>query len=144
MAQRQRERHQLRAVLRRGRQRLVESCPQLAKQVAILQQNPEVGFVYCDILTVDETGEPRVLDFGMAVANSLAAVGAALTFDAESPAGILKTDPALQKLIISGPSRDELRDYLDGRDFHNLFADGLSRVLERETTIEEVSRVTSI
>ena len=57
---------------------------------------------------------------------------------------ILKTDPELQKLIISGPSRDELRDYLDGRDFHNLFADGLSRVLERETTIEEVSRVTSI
>ena len=57
---------------------------------------------------------------------------------------ILKTDPDLQKLIISSPSRDELTDYLDGRGFHNLFKDGLGRVLNRETTIEEVSRVTSI
>jgi len=57
---------------------------------------------------------------------------------------ILKTDPDLQKLIISSPSRDELSDYLDGRGFHDLFTDGLVRVLERRTTIEEVSRVTSI
>ncbi|MDH3552707.1 MAG: ATPase, T2SS/T4P/T4SS family [Gammaproteobacteria bacterium] len=57
---------------------------------------------------------------------------------------ILKTDPDLQKLIISGPSRDELSDYLHGRGFRNLFTDGLARVLERRTTIEEVSRVTSI
>jgi len=57
---------------------------------------------------------------------------------------LLKTDADLQKLIISSPSRDELTDYLDGRGFHNLFKDGLARVLERRTTIEEVSRVTSI
>jgi len=57
---------------------------------------------------------------------------------------ILKTDAGLQKLIISSPSRDELSDYLDERNFHNLFKDGLSRVLDRSTTIEEVSRVTSI
>ena len=57
---------------------------------------------------------------------------------------ILKTDPELQKLIISSPSRDELSDYLKQRDFHDLFADGLARVLERRTTIEEVARVTSI
>ena len=57
---------------------------------------------------------------------------------------ILKTDPNLQKLIISSPSRDELSDYLGKRDFHNLFRDGLGRVLGRHTTIEEVSRVTSI
>jgi len=57
---------------------------------------------------------------------------------------ILKTDPDLQKLIISSPSRDELTDYLAGRGFHNLFKDGLIRVLDRNTTIEEVSRVTSI
>ena len=57
---------------------------------------------------------------------------------------VLKTDPDLQKLIISSPSRDELTAYLDGRGFHNLFKDGLTRVLERRTTIEEVSRVTSI
>ena len=57
---------------------------------------------------------------------------------------ILKTDAELQKLIISSPSRDELTDYLDGRDFDDLFDDGLARALERRTTIEEVSRVTSI
>ena len=57
---------------------------------------------------------------------------------------VLKTDAGLQKLIISGPTRDELSDYLDEREFHNLFRDGLGRVLDRNTTIEEVSRVTSI
>ncbi|MBT8131431.1 MAG: GspE/PulE family protein, partial [Gammaproteobacteria bacterium] len=57
---------------------------------------------------------------------------------------LLKTDAGLQKLIISSPSRDELRDYLDERNFQNLFKDGLRRVLDRQTTIEEVSRVTSI
>ncbi len=57
---------------------------------------------------------------------------------------LLKTDGDLQKLIISSPSRDELTEYLDGLGFNNLFKDGLGRVLERRTTIEEVSRVTSI
>ena len=57
---------------------------------------------------------------------------------------ILTTDGDLQKLIISSPSRDELTDYLDNRGFRNLFKDGLGRVLEKDTTIEEVSRVTSI
>ncbi len=57
---------------------------------------------------------------------------------------ILRTDAELQKLIISSPSRDELSDYLEQRNFHNLFKDGLGRVLERHTTIEEVARVTSI
>jgi len=57
---------------------------------------------------------------------------------------ILRTDADLQKLIISSPSRDELSDYLDARNFHNLFKDGLSRVIDRDTTIEEVARVTSI
>ncbi len=57
---------------------------------------------------------------------------------------ILTTDGDLQKLIISSPSRDELNDYLDQRDFRNLFLDGLGRIREKQTTIEEVSRVTSI
>ena len=57
---------------------------------------------------------------------------------------LLSTDGDLQKLIISSPSRDELTEYLDGRGFRNLFHDGLDRVLEKRTTIEEVSRVTSI
>jgi len=50
----------------------------------------------------------------------------------------------LQKLIISSPSRDELSEYLNGRGFRDLFKDGLSRALDRHTTIEEVSRVTRI
>jgi type IV pilus assembly protein PilB len=57
---------------------------------------------------------------------------------------ILRTDAELQKLIISSPSRDELTEYLAKRDFHNLFKDGMGRVLNRDTTIEEVARVTSI
>ena len=57
---------------------------------------------------------------------------------------ILKTDAGLQKLIISSPSRDELSDYLEEREFRSLFRDGLGRVLDRSTTIEEVARVTSI
>ena len=57
---------------------------------------------------------------------------------------ILTTDPELQKLIISSPSRDELSEYLEEREFRTLFADGIGRVLEKRTTIEEVSRVTSL
>ncbi|MDJ0911360.1 MAG: ATPase, T2SS/T4P/T4SS family [Woeseiaceae bacterium] len=57
---------------------------------------------------------------------------------------ILETDGDLQKLIISNPSRDELTEYLDSRGFRNLFQDGLERVLEQRTTIEEVTRVTSL
>ncbi len=57
---------------------------------------------------------------------------------------VLETNSDLQKLIISSPSRDELTDFLDGCGFRNLFRDGLARVLESVTTIEEVSRVTSI
>jgi len=57
---------------------------------------------------------------------------------------LLKTDGELQKLIISSPSRDELTAYLDQREFRNLFKDGMARVLERRTTIEEVSRVTTL
>ena len=56
----------------------------------------------------------------------------------------LKTDGDLQELIISSPSRDDLTDYLGKRDFRSLFKDGLERVLERRTTIEEVSRVIGI
>ncbi|MGI9203368.1 MAG: ATPase, T2SS/T4P/T4SS family [Woeseiaceae bacterium] len=57
---------------------------------------------------------------------------------------VLKTDAELQKLIISNPSRDELTEYLEHRDFDSLFADGIDRAVRRLTTVEEVSRVTSI
>jgi type IV pilus assembly protein PilB len=57
---------------------------------------------------------------------------------------LLTTDGELQKLIISSPTRDDLTEYLDSRGFHSLFLDGLARVVEKATTVEEVSRVTSI
>ncbi len=47
----------------------------------------------------------------------------------------------LQELIVKNPSRDELNKYIDTQNVKTLFSDGLDRVLEGITTIEEVSRV---
>ena len=55
----------------------------------------------------------------------------------------LSADPGLQQLILSSPNRDELTDYLEQHGVKGLFNDGLDRVLEGRTTIEEVSRVIS-
>ena len=57
---------------------------------------------------------------------------------------IVETDVALQKLIISNPSRDQLSSYLQERGCRLLFDDGLDRVVKGLTTIEEVSRVVNI
>ncbi len=54
---------------------------------------------------------------------------------------IIETDSSMQKLIISNPSRDNLTDYLNEHKIKLLFNDGLDRVLEGKTTIEEISRV---
>ena len=54
---------------------------------------------------------------------------------------ILETDEALQRLIVSNPSRDELNAYLQERNLKTLFDDGLARVLKGSTTIEEIARV---
>ncbi len=54
---------------------------------------------------------------------------------------IIETDSDMQKLIISNPSRDNLTDYLNSHKIKLLFDDGLDRVLEGKTTIEEISRV---
>ena len=54
---------------------------------------------------------------------------------------IIETDSAMQKLIISNPSRDNLTDYLDAQKIKLLFDDGLDRALEGKTTVEEISRV---
>ncbi len=53
----------------------------------------------------------------------------------------LPVTPALQNLIISNPSRDQLVDYLESQKIETLFADGLKRVKEQLTTPEEVARV---
>lgn len=57
---------------------------------------------------------------------------------------ILQTNDELQRLIISNPSRDELTAYLQKTEIKSLFDDGLDRVLEGATSIEEISRVINI
>lgn len=57
---------------------------------------------------------------------------------------MLETDEQLQRLIVSEPGRDELNAYLAERGIKTMFHDGLKRVREQQTTIEEVARVTSL
>jgi type IV pilus assembly protein PilB len=53
---------------------------------------------------------------------------------------IIETNPELQRLIITNASRDELTDYLDRHEVKQLFDDGIDRVREGQTTIEEIWR----
>ncbi len=57
---------------------------------------------------------------------------------------ILDVDAELQRLIMSNPSRDDLTNYITKRDIKTLFDDGLQRVRNGDTTIEEVNRVVNI
>jgi type IV pilus assembly protein PilB len=54
---------------------------------------------------------------------------------------IIETDPDLQRLIIANASRDALTDYMRQHNVKQLFDDGLDRVLEGKTTVEEIWRV---
>lgn len=54
---------------------------------------------------------------------------------------IVETDADLQRLIISNPSRDELTEFMRQHGIKRLFDDGMQRVLQRKTTIEEIARV---
>ena len=54
---------------------------------------------------------------------------------------IIEADTDLQRLIIANASRDELIAYLDQHNVRLLFDDGIERVLESKTTIEEIWRV---
>ena len=56
----------------------------------------------------------------------------------------LDTDPELQNLIMSNPGRDALAEFMQKRGTVSLFHDGLERVLEGRTTIEEVSRTITL
>ena len=56
---------------------------------------------------------------------------------------LLEADNNLQKLVMTNASRDELTEYLYQADVATLFQDGLGRVREGQTTIEEISRVIS-
>ncbi|MFK8026606.1 MAG: ATPase, T2SS/T4P/T4SS family [Gammaproteobacteria bacterium] len=53
----------------------------------------------------------------------------------------LAVTPELQNLIVKNPSRDELNKYIETGDVATLFSDGINRVKEGITTIEEVTRV---
>ena len=54
---------------------------------------------------------------------------------------LIETDTDLQRLIIANASRDELTDYLHEHQIRLLFDDGIDRVRDGMTTIEEIWRV---
>ncbi len=54
---------------------------------------------------------------------------------------ILVVEGKFQQLVMSNPSRDELKAYIEENGLKTLLHDGLEQVLAGRTTIEEVSRV---
>ena len=54
---------------------------------------------------------------------------------------IIESDTELQRLIVANASRDELTGFMKDRDIKLLFDDGLDRVRDGRTTIEEIWRV---
>jgi type IV pilus assembly protein PilB len=54
---------------------------------------------------------------------------------------IIEANPELQRLIVANASRDELTEYLQQHKIELLFDDGMDRVLEGRTTVEEILRV---
>ena len=57
---------------------------------------------------------------------------------------VLVGDEALQRVMVKNPSRDDLAAYVKASGRHSLFRDGLQRVLEGRTTLEEVSRAVNV
>ncbi len=57
---------------------------------------------------------------------------------------VLATDEDLQQLMLTNPSRDELTQYMAQRGMRRLLDDGIDRVRDQLTTLEEVNRVVSI
>ncbi|MCF6192995.1 MAG: Flp pilus assembly complex ATPase component TadA [Kangiellaceae bacterium] len=54
---------------------------------------------------------------------------------------VIKADTQLQQLVMTNPSRDQLAEYLKEHKIKQLFDDGMERVIQCKTSIEEVSRV---
>jgi len=54
---------------------------------------------------------------------------------------ILQSTEALQRLMIKSPTKEELEVFVRASGHQTLFADGLKRVIEGRTTLEEISRV---
>ena len=57
---------------------------------------------------------------------------------------VLVSNEALQRVMVKNPSRDDLSEHFKASGRHSLFRDGLNRVLEGRTTLEEVARAVSI
>ena len=55
---------------------------------------------------------------------------------------MLVNEPGLQKLILSNPTIDRLKEYLDKKGFITMQQDGYKKVLAGDTTIEEVQMLT--
>jgi type IV pilus assembly protein PilB len=56
----------------------------------------------------------------------------------------LTMDAQLQRMIVNNPGKDALMAYVKEHELPMLFDDGLERVLQQQTTIEEISRVISV
>ena len=54
---------------------------------------------------------------------------------------VLSVDTTLQKLMVSNPNQDTLKEFVKTSGMKTLFDDGIDRVLQGNTTLEEVSRV---
>ena len=56
---------------------------------------------------------------------------------------ILTVGSSLQKLMITSPSQDQLAAYVKNAGMKTLYDDGMERVLQGKTTVEEIARVVS-
>lgn len=56
----------------------------------------------------------------------------------------LMMDEDLQRLVMTNPSRDQLTAHIREHEVTTLFSDGLQRVREQKTTIEEVTRAVNV
>jgi type IV pilus assembly protein PilB len=57
---------------------------------------------------------------------------------------LMPVDHEFQKLLLHNPTLDQIRDNLQARNLTSLRAEGLKRVLEGRTTLEEVARAVSV
>jgi len=57
---------------------------------------------------------------------------------------LLTMDTALQAMILENPTIDEIRKHCNTNGYHGLKAAGYQKVLDHQTTIEEVHRVSSL
>lgn len=57
---------------------------------------------------------------------------------------VLVTDSALQKLMNSSPSREDITTYIKNKGLKTLMDDGFLRVIKGQTTIEEIARSVNI